>query len=50
MARILPHAGAASVRRCARCDFGLSGCPRWQVIDRDDLPHLADRLRLVLIR
>jgi hypothetical protein len=31
-------------------DFGLPDCPRWKVIDRTDLPQLADRLRHVLIR
>lgn len=29
--------------------FALPECPRWQVIDRDDLPNLAERLREVLL-
>ena len=29
--------------------FALPECPRWQVIDRDDLPTLAERLREVLL-
>ncbi len=29
--------------------FALPECPRWQVIDRDDLPTLARRLRDVLL-
>ena len=29
--------------------FALPECPRWQVIDRDDLPALAERLRDVLL-
>jgi hypothetical protein len=31
-------------------DFALPECPRWKVVDRTDLPHLAARLREVLIR
>jgi hypothetical protein len=31
-------------------DFDLPECPRWKVIDRNDLPHLVDKLREVLIR
>jgi len=31
-------------------DFGLPECPRWKVIDRNDLPNIADRLRYVLVR
>lgn len=31
-------------------DFGLPDCPRWKVIDRNDLPHAVSRLRHVLIR
>ena len=30
--------------------FELPDCPRWKVIDRTDIPNLADRLREVLIR
>lgn len=30
--------------------FALPDCPRWQVIDRDDLPTLAARLRDVLLQ
>ena len=30
-------------------DFGLPDCPRWKVVDRDELPTLAARLRDVLI-
>lgn len=29
-------------------DFGLPDCPRWKVIDRDDLPELASKLKDVL--
>jgi Nuclease-related domain len=28
--------------------FALPDCPRWKVIDRDDLPHIIDRLTEVL--
>lgn len=31
-------------------DFELPDCPRWKVIDRNDMPQLASRLREVLIR
>jgi hypothetical protein len=31
-------------------DFELPECPRWKVIDRNDLPTLVDKLRYVLIR
>jgi hypothetical protein len=31
-------------------DFALPECPRWKVIDRNDLPQLVDKLRHVLIR
>lgn len=31
-------------------EFELPECPRWKVIDRNDLPDLAARLRHVLIR
>ncbi|ULE34027.1 NERD domain-containing protein [Mycobacterium sp. IDR2000157661] len=31
-------------------DFGLPDCPRWKVVDRTDLPKLADKLRYVLLR
>lgn len=31
-------------------DFDLPECPRWKVIDRNDLKNLADRLREILIR
>jgi hypothetical protein len=31
-------------------DFGLPECPRWKVIDRNDLPTLVDKLRDVLTR
>lgn len=31
-------------------DFELADCPRWKVIDRNDLSQLASRLRHVLIR
>ncbi len=29
-------------------DFALPDCPRWKVIDRDDLPHIMTRLHEVL--
>ena len=29
-------------------DFALPDCPRWKVIDRDDLPHIVTRLNDVL--
>lgn len=31
-------------------DFELPECPRWKVIDRNDLDTLADKLRYVLLR
>jgi hypothetical protein len=31
-------------------DFALADCPRWKVIDRNDLPNIADKLRHVLVR
>lgn len=31
-------------------DFALPECPRWKVIDRNDLATLADKLRYVLVR
>ncbi|MDQ2627188.1 MAG: NERD domain-containing protein, partial [Actinomycetota bacterium] len=31
-------------------DFELPDCPRWKVIDRNDLPEIVSRLRHVLIR
>jgi hypothetical protein len=31
-------------------DFELPECPRWKVIDRNDLPTLVEKLRYVLIR
>jgi Nuclease-related domain/PhoH-like protein len=31
-------------------DFALPECPRWKVIDRNDLPTLVDKLRHVLLR
>jgi hypothetical protein len=40
---VLPHAEVGE-------DFGLPECPRWKVIDRDDLPALVDKLRHVLVR
>jgi hypothetical protein len=30
-------------------DFALPECPRWKVIDRDDLPTLVEKLRAVLL-
>ncbi|MEO8816275.1 MAG: NERD domain-containing protein [Mycobacterium sp.] len=30
-------------------DFALPDCPRWKVVDRNDLPEMASRLRAVLI-
>ena len=40
---VLPHAEVSE-------DFALPECPRWKVIDRNDLPALVDKLRDVLIR
>lgn len=31
-------------------DFGLPECPRWKVVDRDDMPTLAARLKTVLLQ
>ncbi|WP_059015790.1 NERD domain-containing protein [Mycobacterium sp. M26] len=31
-------------------DFAIGDCPRWKVIDRDDLPTLVGRLRNVVVR
>lgn len=31
-------------------DFELADCPRWKVVDRNNLPQLASRLRYVLVR
>ncbi|MFY9919505.1 MAG: ATP-binding domain-containing protein, partial [Mycobacterium sp.] len=31
-------------------DFALSDCPRWKVIDRNDLPTMVAKLREVLVR
>jgi Nuclease-related domain/UvrD-like helicase C-terminal domain len=31
-------------------DFALADCPRWKVIDRNDLPTIAVKMREVLIR
>jgi len=31
-------------------DFGLPDCPRWKVIDRNDLATLVDKLRYVLLK
>ena len=31
-------------------NFGLTDCPRWKVVDRDDLPTLVGRLRNVIVR
>src|SRR5271165_6872870 len=40
---VLPHAEVGQ-------DFGLPECPRWKVIDRNDLPALVEKLRHVLLR
>jgi hypothetical protein len=40
---VLPNADIAA-------DFALPECPRWKVIDRNDLPTLVDRLRHILLR
>jgi hypothetical protein len=39
---VLPNAELAD-------DFALPECPRWKVVDRNDLPNLVDRLRYVLV-
>ena len=31
-------------------DFGLPECPRWKIVDRNDLKRLVDKLRYVLVR
>jgi len=31
-------------------DFDLPECPRWKVVDRNDLPKLVDKLREILVR
>ena len=40
---VLPNAEIAD-------DFALPECPRWKVIDRDDLPNLVDKLKYVLVQ
>lgn len=40
---VLPNAEIAA-------DFALPECPRWKVIDRNDLATLADKLRYILVR
>jgi RecA/RadA recombinase len=40
---VLPNAEIAD-------DFALPECPRWKVIDRDDLASLADSLKYVLLK
>lgn len=40
---VLPHAELPD-------DFDLPDCPRWKVVDRNELPQLVSRLRHVLIR
>ena len=40
---VLPNAEIAD-------DFALPECPRWKVIDRNDLPTLVDKLKYVLLR
>ena len=40
---VLPNAEIAD-------DFALPECPRWKVIDRNDLPNLVDKLKYVLVR
>jgi hypothetical protein len=40
---VLPNAEVAD-------DFALPECPRWKVIDRNDLPDLVNKLKHVLIR
>ena len=40
---VLPNAEIAD-------DFALPECPRWKVIDRNDLPTLVDKLKHVLVR
>ncbi|MGV0834011.1 NERD domain-containing protein [Mycolicibacterium thermoresistibile] len=31
-------------------EFGLPECPRWKVVDRNDLPNIVDKLRYVLLK
>jgi Nuclease-related domain/UvrD-like helicase C-terminal domain len=40
---VLPNAVIAD-------DFALPECPRWKIIDRNDLPPLVDKLKHVLVR
>ena len=40
---VLPNAEIAD-------DFALPECPRWKVIDRNDLPTLVDKLKYVLLQ
>jgi len=40
---VLPNAEIAD-------DFALPQCPRWKIIDRNDLPTLVDKLKHVLVR
>jgi len=40
---VLPNAEIAN-------DFALPECPRWKVIDRNNLPTLVDRLKQVLVQ
>jgi hypothetical protein len=40
---VLPNAEIAD-------DFALPECPRWKIIDRNDLPTLVDKLKHVLVR
>ena len=40
---VLPNAEIAD-------DFALPECPRWKIIDRNDLPPLVDKLKHVLVR
>ena len=40
---VLPNAEIAD-------DFALPECPRWKVIDRNDLPTLVDKLKHVLVQ
>jgi hypothetical protein len=40
---VLPNAEIAD-------DFALPECPRWKVIDRNDLPTLLDKLKYVIFR
>ena len=40
---VLPNAEIAD-------DFALPECPRWKVIDRNNLPTLVDKLKHVLVQ